>query len=186
VLHGLDCCPVWPNIARRIHCAKLLFPSSGSKENKKKKNCRSRAFLSDSSQISHCNFADGEGKCLLYTISPPNINPATHSNFFYCNNTENGKAVCANDCPGVDPNAVVVGGTGLVIASATVAAAVASELLAPALGAGTVFAALGLGGISMNRRRNTCPPGQCRALLSQRCCRLVPVSGQQICPSFCS
>ena len=58
---------------------------------------------------------------------------------FYCKNINGKDAVCANNCPGTDPNAVVVGGTALVLAPAvaTVGTAVAAgNLLGPMLGAG--------------------------------------------------
>jgi hypothetical protein len=162
------------------------YQSSGSKENKENRNCRSRKILSElvvENYTSKCNFnADGAG-CLLYGLS--RLKPGPSSNFFYCNNTEGKEAVCANDCPGVDPNAVVVGGTALLLAPLAAATIVAPNLAGPALGAGSIFAAMGLGRVAMNERRTACPPGQCRALMAQRCCRLVPIRGQQLCPSFC-
>ena len=36
--------------------------------------------------------------------------PQYSYNFFYCFNGQRRASLCANDCPGVDPNAVVVGG----------------------------------------------------------------------------
>ncbi len=75
----------------------------------------------------------------------------------------------------------MVGGTELILVPLA-AAIVAPSLLGPALGAGSILAAIGLGGLSM---RNACSPGQCRALITQGCCRLVPVRGQLMCPSFC-
>jgi hypothetical protein len=52
-------------------------------------------------------------------------------------------AVCANDCVGVDPNAVVVGGEAALFALPVAAAAAAEAgvpgLLAPALGAGSYW-----------------------------------------------
>jgi hypothetical protein len=153
--------------------------SSGSKHTTKKNSCRSRPFLSKYGETSQCNFNDSVTECFLYKYSQ--LNPPTHSNFFYCENTKGSLALCANDCPGVDPNAVVVGGTELILAPLA-AAIVAPSLLGPALGASSILAAIGLGGLSM---RNACSPGQCRSLITQRCCRLVPVRGQLMCPSFC-
>jgi hypothetical protein len=162
------------------------YQSSGSKENKENRNCRSRKILSElvvENYTSKCNFNEDGAGCLLYGLST--LKPGPSSNFFYCNSTEGNVAVCANDCPGVDPNAVVVGGTSLLLAPLATATLVAPNLAGPALGAGSILAAMGLAGVAMNERRTTCPPGQCRALIAQRCCRLVPIRGQQLCPSFC-
>jgi hypothetical protein len=74
------------------------------------------------------------------------------------------EAVCANNCPSVDPNPVVVGGTALVLAS-VVTAVTAGNLLGPMLGAGSILAAIGLGMVAMPHRRGACPPGQCRSVL---------------------
>ena len=41
--------------------------------------------------------------------------------------------------------------------------------------------------VTMNSRRgSSCPPGQCRAPLVQKCCLLVVQGGRSICPSFCN
>ena len=156
---------------------------SGSQTDVGNTKCVSRTLFTVLNETLPCDFSTST--CQLYAYNP-NVKPATNSNFFYCNNTNGNPAVCANNCPGVDPNAVVVGGTALLLAPLAVATAgAAPSLLGPALGAGSILAAMGLGGVSMNMRSNACPPGQCRARLAQRCCSLVSVSGQRICPSFC-
>jgi hypothetical protein len=138
-----------------------------------------------------CNFSDPERtKCRLSSFPNfnPNLRPATNANVFYCKNINGKDAVCANNCPGVDPNAVVVGGTALVLAPAVASvgtAVVAGNLLGPILGAGSILAAIGLGMVAMPGRRGACPPGQCRSRLTETCCPLVVVSGQRVCPNFC-
>ena len=133
-----------------------------------------------------CNFTKKHPKCKLYAFDT-NIQPEVNSNFFYCYNTKGKKSVCANNCPGVDPNAIVVGGVALAFATGAVAVGAAPNLLFPVLGAGSLLAAAGLGGVNMNMRRTptACPPRQCRARLAQQCCRLIPINGQQLCPNFC-
>jgi hypothetical protein len=156
---------------------------SGSQTDVGNTKCISRTMFTVLNETLPCDFSTSV--CQLYAYNP-NVKPATNHNFFYCNNTNGNPAICANNCPGVDPNAVVVGGTALLLAPLAVATAgAAPSLLGPALGAGSVLAALGLGAVNMNMRRNTCPPGQCRAPLTGGCCRLVQVRGQNTCPSFC-
>jgi hypothetical protein len=97
-----------------------------------------------------------------------------------CKNSNGKDSVCANNCPGMDPNAVVVSETALVLAPAVATvgtAVVAGNLLGPMLGAGSILAAIGLGMVAMPGRRGACPPGQCRSRLTETCCPLVVVSG---------
>jgi len=160
-------------------------PPYGSKEDMNKTKCMSRTLDPRLNETLPCDFSKDLNGCNLYAYA--NVEPSTNSNFFTCNNTNGSQAVCANNCLGVDPNAVVVGGILPLFAPLAVAAAaqLAPDLMGAALGAGSILGAMGLGMVSMNMRQNACPAGQCRARFAQRCCRLVRVSGQQVCPSFC-
>jgi hypothetical protein len=160
--------------------------SSGSKSAGNNSNCLSRTFATyqgDIEQILPCNFSTG-GRCRLYSYNP-DFRPATNTNFFYCNNTNNARAICANDCPGVDPNAVVIGGTPTVFAVAA-AVSFAPQLLPAVLGAGSLLSIYGLGSMAQTNSGAPCPPGQCRGRLVQRCCRLVNSEGRLVCPLMCN
>ena len=160
---------------------------SGDRNSANNTQCFSRAirFNETSNKPERCRFTPGFDKCRLFSYDPmakPNFN----LNFYYCLNVNNEMAACANDCPGVDPNAVVVGGEAALL-SLAVAASVGPDLLGPVLGAGVGLAGLGLGGVAMNRRPGlaACPAGQCRARFSRRCCNLLVNNGQQVCPLAC-
>ena len=160
---------------------------SGDRNSANNTQCLSRAirFNETSNKPERCRFTPGFDKCCLFSYDPmakPNFN----LNFYYCLNVNNEMAACANDCPGVDPNAVVVGGEAALL-SLAVAASVGPDLLGPVLGAGVGLAGLGLGGVAMNRRPGlaACPAGQCRARFSRRCCNLLVNNGQQVCPLAC-
>jgi hypothetical protein len=162
--------------------------SSGNKEDANNANCLSRNIrLNETSNVATpCDFSQ-QKTCRLFAYNLK-FQPATTKNFFFCKNIANDTAACANNCPGVDSNAVVVGGEAVLIsvtASATVPVA-APSLLGPALGAGSILAMLGLGRVTMDGNRAACPPGQCRARLTRSCCRLVDFRGQQVCPFSCS
>jgi hypothetical protein len=100
---------------------KTCTQSAGLKTAGNNTNCLSRTFALDADtigQVLPCNFSSG-GRCHIYSYNPE-YKPSTITNFFYCNNTDNNIAICANDCPGVDPNAVLVGGTAAIFTGAAV------------------------------------------------------------------
>jgi hypothetical protein len=138
-----------------------------------------------SNQPSQCLFVPGFEKCQLFAYNH-NAKPNYNLNFYYCQNTKLQPAVCANDCPGVDPNAVVVGGE-VALLSIAVASVVGPDIIGPVLGAGVGLAGLGLGNAAMNRNRvgGPCPTGQCRPRNSRRCCNLAVRNGQLVCPLSC-
>ena len=145
--------------------------------------------------LQYCNFYLGPGpefeqfnQCRLFFNNAGK--PKLSRNFFYCVITdENGRpslAACANNCRGVDPNAVVVGGTAALLSLATAAASLGPDLLGSALGAGSLVALLGVGSMAMNATRsNSCPPPRCRSGLNQRCCLPTLVNGRRVCPLQC-
>ena len=152
--------------------------SAGSKTDTDSQNCRARTLNVANApflQTSTCSTT-----CTLFAFNPGE-KPATYQNFFKCTNTEGATAVCANNCPGVDPNAVVVGGEAALFAVA--AAAGAANPVTAALGAGSLLAMLGAGSFAM--RRSGCPPPLCRAVLSQTCCTPIVVNGRRVCPLQC-
>ena len=161
--------------------------ASGEKLAVNNTNCLSRAieFFQTSNLPEKCNFTTGVSeKCSLYADFR-NVLPLYNLNFYYCINVLGQGAVCANDCPGVDPNAVVVGGE---VALLSLAAAVAfgPDLVSPALGAVVGVAGLGLGGVAMSRTgAAVCPAGQCRAQLGRQCCTVVVRNGRRLCPLEC-
>ena len=77
-------------------------------------------------------------------------------NLYECRDKENFRAVCANNCRGVDPNAVVVGGSAVLAATAIAAVGSLSSLFPVVFGLGTV--ALAGGGLVAN---GMCPIGFC-------------------------
>ena len=77
-------------------------------------------------------------------------------NIYHCKDPTGQIVVCANNCRGVDPNSVVVGGTALLAATTTSAVGV----LAPAIPIG--LGTLALGGMMMMTNRAQCPPRTCR------------------------
>jgi len=87
-------------------------------------------------------------------------------------------ANCANNCRGVDPNAIIGAG----VAAVTAGALGAVGLLAPALGIGGIGMAGAAGG-AIATRMATCQAPLCRA--GNQCCRLVAVRGRIQCPSRC-
>jgi hypothetical protein len=133
-----------------------------------------------------CDFSV-QKRCKLHTYNEQ-LKPAKYENFFTCQTSSNVTAVCANNCPGVDPNAVVVGGEGalLSIAAAASVAAAGPGLMGPALGAGSILAMFGLGTMAMGGNRAACPPGQCRARIGGGCCPFVNLRGRNACPSSCN
>jgi len=160
--------------------------ASGTKEDVNVTTCLSRTInlYSKNYGVWPCKFTTEEPVCRLFSWDK-DARPTTNRNFYYCNNTMGDSAACANDCPGVDPNAVVVGGVAALFSVASATAA-APQILGPVLGAGSILAGMGLGNMAMgNRRVANCPPGQCWARIAQRCCRPVQGSGRQICPVFC-
>jgi hypothetical protein len=126
--------------------------STGDKTDFNKTICLSRDYeiSSLSSSPEQCKFSSEHSKCKLNTYNP-DLRPATNSNFFACLNLSNKTAVCANNCAGVEANAVVVNGLAAVssVAARAVpdAAAADLDLTGSALGAGSIMAMLGLGGM---------------------------------------
>jgi len=168
------------------HCSQ----STGSKQDVNQTTCVSWPIITGTpyGNVSYCNFSYSSyhSQCRLYTYNPDD-KPAISKNFYYCVNTEGQEAVCANNCRGVDPNAVVVGGTAALFSlAASVSVAVAgADLLGSALGAGSLVAVLGVGSMAMNSTRTACAPPRCRASFSQQCCTLVVVNGRRACPVQC-
>jgi hypothetical protein len=171
--------------------------STGEKRAVNNTECRSRlidvplfASLPDQG-LSRCDFTNTTtttqmGKCNLFSYDS-SARPNYNLNFYFCLTKDRKRAICANDCPGVDPNAVVVGGEVAIlsIAAATAAAAAsgaAPNLLGPVLGAAVSLAGLGAGTAAMNR---ACAADECRARRSRRCCPLVSLNRQLLCPVDC-
>jgi hypothetical protein len=160
--------------------------ATGDKLAANNSNCLSRALYinEDFETPKRCNFTSDENKCTLAERSG-------ESQLTVCFNILNQLAICANDCPGVDPNAVVVGGVAALLPLASATSFSVNSLLEPALGAVVGVAGLGMGQM-MGRRNNrtqapnlTCPPGQCWNQGRSRCCELVVLSGRNLCPLFC-
>jgi hypothetical protein len=163
--------------------------SSGEKLAVNNTNCLSRAvqFAETSDTPEKCNFNSDFPKCRLFAEvgkTQPNYN----LNFYYCFNILGQAALCANDCLGVDPNAIVVGGE-VALLSLAVGLSAGPNLLGPALGGVVGVAGLGLGGVAMGGNRTRfggCPAGQCRAQIGpNRCCRFVVTGGRRLCPVEC-
>ena len=112
----------------------------------------------------------------------PFLNTCRYSaNTFYCIDTMGTLAGCANDCPGVDPAAIIVGG-GLVTAASAVAGTFGILNALPLLvGAGAGVGALGLG-----TTRAMCVSPWCVARSGQ-CCLLVGIGQRRRprCPRLC-
>jgi hypothetical protein len=86
--------------------------SAGDKLAVNSTNCLSRDIeVHTTSNVTiQCQFKPGVSeKCKLFAYDPI-AKPPYNSNFYYCNNTAGNAAAFANDCPGMDPNSVVVGG----------------------------------------------------------------------------
>ena len=156
--------------------------ASGDRAAANKPNCLSRALPLENATNTpeQCLFGAGE-KCVLYSVQPglqgQDAKPSYNRNFYTCFNTQGLPAVCANDCPGVDPNAIVIGGEVALLSLAIASSSV--DLVGPLLGAGVGLAGLGLGGVAMN----ACP---CRSRLTGQCCTPQNVRGLRICPLDCS
>jgi hypothetical protein len=156
-------------------------------------NCLSRAisFSETTDSPERCQFTPDSPQCLLFAELQRTL-PNYSRNFYYCTNILGQQALCANDCPGVDPNAIVVGGEVALLSLAVgLSAGAGPGLLGPALGGVVGLAGLGLGGVAAmgtsNRTRlGGCPAGQCRAQSgSARCCTLELVAGRRLCPVEC-
>ncbi|XP_023338751.1 uncharacterized protein LOC111709340 [Eurytemora carolleeae] len=100
-------------------------------------------------------------------------------NIYRCNDTNGNMVNCANNCKGVDPNAVVVGGIAVGVTSA-VGAAIANGIGTGVFGVGLPF----LGGMAMMgmMRNERCLRSQCRPLNSPRCCNRLQNGS---CPRRC-
>jgi hypothetical protein len=157
--------------------------ASGSKEDVNVTSCLSRNtyLFAKKYGVWPCEFTRREPACSLYPIDRK-VRPTSNLNFYFCKNIMGEIAACANNCPGIDANAVVVGGVSALFAVATAA----PDILGPLLGVGSIMAGVGLGNMAMgNTRAARCPRGQCWARIVQRCCQPVLENGQQICPRFC-
>ena len=150
--------------------------ASGDRAAVNKPNCLSRVLPSANATNTpeQCLFGAGE-KCVLFSFVESK--PRYNRNFYTCTNARGLRAVCANDCPGVDPNAIVIGGEVALLSLAIASSSV--DLVGPLLGAGVGLAGLGLGGVAMN----ACP---CRSRLTGQCCTPRNVRGRRICPQDCS
>ena len=147
--------------------------STGDKTAQNNTNCLSKNIYSVKPE--KCVFTSEFQKCSFNE----------YINSYSCLRKNNSIGNCANDCPGVDPNAVVVGGI-TALASLAAGASLVPNLVSPALGAAVSLAGLGLGSYAMTRSRvGTCPAGQCRAQLDMQCCRVVVINGRQQCPLNC-
>ena len=104
----------------------------------------------------------------------PNI---TNSYHFFCVGTDETFLNCANNCKGVDPNSMAVGGSLLLAASAIGGIGT----LLPVLGAGGLAVA-SVGGLMAN---SFCPPLMCRAQAGMCCLLVASTSGLPICPTSC-
>ena len=113
-------------------------------------------------------------------------------NVYHCKDPYGEVVTCANNCRGVDPNAIVIGGTAVLAATAT----------APT---GLAVIALGLGGVGLvgagAMANGMCPPTMCRVRtqfhhlnklatysslqVRGRCCMFQNVRGMLRCPSRC-
>jgi hypothetical protein len=162
--------------------------STGSKEDANKTDCLSYNLrieeLTGSPQP--CDFS-AQNQCKLQAADDK-LKPAQGENFFICLTSSNKTAICANNCPGVDANAIIVGGEAALLsvaAASSVAAAGGPGLMGPALGAGSILAMFGMGNMAMGGNRAACPAGQCRAR-SGRCCSFTAVGGRNVCPNFCN
>ena len=113
-------------------------------------------------------------------------------NVYHCKDPYGNVVTCANNCRGVDPNAIVIGGTALLAATATVPVAL------------QVITTLGLGGIGLGGAgtvaNGLCPIGWCNVRsqfdmskivtcsslqVRGRCCMIQNVRGRLRCPSRC-
>ena len=149
--------------------------SNGDKAAQNNTNCLSRNIYRQRRNPETCAFTSTFPKCTYND----------NFNGYYCKSNNSEAAICANDCPGVDPNAVVVGGITALVSLAA-GASLVPNLVSPALGAAVSLAGLGLGSYAMTRSRvGTCPAGQCRAQLDMQCCRVVVINGRQQCPLNC-
>ena len=105
------------------------------------------------------------------------------ANTFYCIDITGTLAGCANDCPGVDPAAIIAGGGivaggGLVTASAIAGTFNILNLL--------VGASAGVGALGLGTTRAMCVSPWCSARSGQ-CCLLVGIGQSQSprCPRRC-
>eukprot|EP00090_Calanus_glacialis_P006443 TRINITY_DN15014_c0_g1_i2.p1 TRINITY_DN15014_c0_g1~~TRINITY_DN15014_c0_g1_i2.p1 ORF type:complete len:509 (-),score=78.22 TRINITY_DN15014_c0_g1_i2:81-1556(-) len=121
----------------------------------------------------HFNQMDDEGKpfdkCRLIATE------GFAYNIFQCKDGRNNSVLCSNNCKGVDPNAVVIGGSAVL--AATAAASVG--FLIPAI--------FGFGGIALaggsTVANEMCPIGWCN--IRGRCCMIQLVRRRLRCPSRC-
>ena len=102
-------------------------------------------------------------------------------NTFYCVDTEGRLAACANNCPGVDPNAIIVGG-GLVTASAIGGIGLLYSAGLPMI----VGAGIGVGSLGLGITRSMCAPPFCSARSGQCCLLFIRRPGRPPrCPRSC-
>jgi len=96
-------------------------------------------------------------------------------NLYQCKDRDNTTVICANNCKGVDPNAVVIGGTAFVAASSFTALSFLATTLPLWIGPAAVGGWVATG---------QCPPTECRTRRG-RCCPFQINRGRLICPSRC-
>ena len=82
-------------------------------------------------------------------------------NVFQCLNKDGQKGTCSNNCLGVDPNAIIIGGTAVLAASA-IAPAIVPQVLG--IGGLAALGAVGAGAMMMGHQ-DTCPVGFCKVSL---------------------
>ena len=101
-------------------------------------------------------------------------------NTFYCVDTNGKLAACANNCPGVNPAAIIVGG-GLVTASAIGGIGLLYSRLPMILGAG-----MGVGSLGLGITRAMCESPFCSASSGQCCLLIINRPGRPPrCPRSC-
>ena len=137
--------------------------SKGNIHDLQKKSCRASGdfiktsldisneypFLQNSSRFTYCDFTQKNWEqCELFAQE------GYAYNLYQCKDKSNQTVICANNCKGVDPNAVVVGGTALA-AAATISGL---TLLQGALPVGLGLAVIG--GVTV--AEGQCPPLSCR------------------------
>lgn len=163
--------------------------SSGDKKDLNKTSCRASGdYLRDpkvnlATRFSYCDFTqkDDEGKlwdrCRLFA------NEGFAYNLYECRDRFGQNVICANNCRGVDPNAILAGGSAIFFTAAFGGLGALAPVIVPALGlAAAGGAAMAVGGPAFPLL-GICPPGTCR--VGNQCCGLQLVSGQLRCPTNC-
>ncbi|XP_023349486.1 uncharacterized protein LOC111718191 [Eurytemora carolleeae] len=106
----------------------------GGKNDRNKTDCKSLSVKSQ--QVRQCQFGkfgSTDFECKLEEFEGYSYN------VWRCNDTKNEPAICANNCRGVDPKAVIAGGIAVIAATSA-----SGSVLGPVLGAGGI----GIAGLS--------------------------------------